>query len=101
MPEFIKTTVDEHKLTFPILSDADNAVAKQFGLVFGLSEELSGLYRKFDINLEKTNGNTSWELPLPARFILDQKGTIVDCEANTDYTHRPEPLKIIDILKSI
>lgn len=101
MPEFSKQLIEEHNLTFPILSDENNKVAAQFGLVFGLPEDLSGLYKKFDIDLEKANGNTAWELPMPARFILDSNGKIADSQAYTDYTQRPEPLKIIDILKSL
>lgn len=101
LPEHIKVVKDEKKFDFLFLSDTDNQVASQFGLVFKLPNELSTLYRKFDIDLEKNNGNSNWELPMPARFIIDDKGIIVDCQVNTDYTKRPEPLNIIEILKSL
>lgn len=41
------------------------------------------------------NGDESWELPIPATFILDQAGTIVDAWADPDYTVRPEPTEVL------
>ncbi len=99
--EYSKETTEKNHLTFPILSDTGNETADLFGLVFKLPDDLSGLYRKFDINLEKANGNTDWELPMPARFIVDQTGTIADARVFADYTERAEPLEIIDILKTM
>ncbi len=96
-----KNLIGEHKIKFPILCDTGNEVAKKFGLVFGLPEDLIGIYRKFGIDLEKANGNKDWELPMPARFIINTQGKIIDSQVNTDYTKRPEPLKIIEILKKL
>ena len=101
LPEFHLELVEENKFDFDFLSDTGNRVASQFGLTFQLSEELTALYKKFGINLDKNNGNSDWELPMPARFIIDTTGAIVESQVNPDYTKRPEPLKIIDILKSL
>jgi len=62
---------------------------------------LRGLYSKFGIDLERFNGDDSWTLPMPGRFILDQQGTILNAEVNPDYTIRPEPGNIIEILKEL
>lgn len=86
---------DQHKLRFPLLSDAHNTVARQFGLTYRVPPEQEAVYRRAFVNLPFTNGDNSWELPIPATFILDRDGTILFASANEDYTERPEPAEIV------
>jgi peroxiredoxin len=44
------------------------------------------------------NGDDSWELPIPATYIIDRDGTVLYVSANEDYTERPEPKDIIRFL---
>src|SRR6266849_8031955 len=89
---------DQHKLRFPLLSDAGNKVARQFGLVYRVPDKQQAVYRRAFINLPFANGDESWELPIPATYILSRDGTALYASANADYTERPEPA---DILKSL
>ena len=89
---------DQHKLRFPLLSDAGNKVARQFGLTYRVPPLQESVYRRAFVNLPFTNGDESWELPIPATFILDRDGTILYASANEDYTERPEPEDIIRML---
>jgi len=90
--------VKKHNLTFPVLGDPGNRVATAFGLVFTLPEELRKLYTSFGIDVPRFNGDDSWTLPLPARFVIDGSGTVTDAEAHPDYTQRPDPEGIVDLL---
>ncbi len=90
---------DQHKLSFPLLVDANNNVARQFGLVYRVCEEQQALYRSTFVNLPFTNGIPSWELPIPATFVIDRDGTILFASANEDYMERPEPLEILSVLE--
>jgi peroxiredoxin len=101
LEKYSKLMVKKHKLTFPLLRDEDNQLASQFGLTFKLPDDLAGLYSQFGIDLVRYNGNDLWSLPMPSRFILDQKGIVVSAEANPDYTHRPEPSEIVEVLKKM
>ena len=101
LEKYSKLMIKQHKLTFPLLRDEDNRLASQFGLSFNLSDDLVELYSQFGIDLVRYNGNDLWSLPIPGRFILDQKGRVVGSEANPDYTHRPEPSEIVEVLKRI
>jgi len=92
---------DQHKLAFPLLVDTHNEVARQFGLVYRVSQEQEDLYRRTFVNLPLVNGDDSWTLPIPATYILDQDGTALFVTANEDYTERPEPLEILSKLESI
>ncbi len=87
--------VDQHKLRFPLLSDAGNKIARQFGLVYRVPEAQQSIYRRSFVNLPFANGDDSWELPIPGVFILDRDGTVLYASANEDYTERPEPADIL------
>ncbi len=90
---------DQHKLAFPLLVDAHNQIARQFGLVYRVPEEQQGLYRSTFVNLPFTNGDDSWELPIPATFVIDRDSTILFASADEDYTDRPEPLEILSVVE--
>jgi peroxiredoxin len=86
---------DQHKLRFPLLSDPGNQVARDFGLVYRVPDEQQAVYRRSFINLPFVNGDQSWELPIPATFILGRDATVLHVWANPDYTERPEPEEVL------
>jgi peroxiredoxin len=90
---------DQHKLRFPLLSDAGNKVARQFGLTYRIPAMQEAVYRRAFVNLPFTNGDDSWELPIPATYIVGRDGTILFASANEDYTDRPEPTDILNTLR--
>ena len=98
LSKYSRQVVKKHNLTFPVLGDPGNRVATAFGLVFTLPEELRKLYTSFGIDVPRFNGDDSWTLPLPARFVIDGSGTVTDAEAHPDYTQRPDPEGIVDLL---
>jgi peroxiredoxin len=101
-PQTVKQSffmADQHKLRFRLLSDTGNQVARQFGLVYRIPEDQEAIYRRSFINLPFTNGDESWELPIPATYILDRDSTVLYVSANEDYTERPEPAEIVDRLR--
>jgi peroxiredoxin len=90
----------QHKLRFPLLSDAGNKVARQFGLVHRVPAAQEAVYRQAFVNLPLANGDQSWELPIPATYIVDPDGTIIIyAAANEDYTERPEPSDIVGYIQ--
>jgi peroxiredoxin len=88
-------------LTLHLLSDSGNLVARKFNLVFQLPEELRKVYLSFGVDLEKFNGDGTWTLPMPARFVIDQSGIIRSADVNADYTIRPEPGDTIKVLRCL
>jgi peroxiredoxin len=75
-------------------------VARQFGLVYRVPEYQQAIYKSVFVNLPFTNGDDSWELPIPATFILERDGTVIYVSANEDYTERPEPAAVLRALVS-
>ena len=80
---------------FDVLSDPGNAVAALFGLAFELPPDLKEIYGKFGIDLARYDGDDSWTLPMPARFVIDRDGRIRAADVDPDYTRRPEPEKTL------
>lgn len=95
------STKEKNELSFEVLSDEKNVIAKKFGLVFKLPAELKPIYKSFDIDITMTNEDTSYELPMAATYILDKQGVIVFAFVDEDYTRRCEPQRILDTIKKI
>jgi peroxiredoxin len=94
-----RKSVRQNKLSFPILSDVKGKVGAAFGLRFNLQDYLIELYKGLKNDLPTFNDDPSWTLPMPARFVIGQDGTILYSEVNPDYTHRPEPEDMIPVLQ--
>jgi peroxiredoxin len=101
MPDKSLSSIEKHALKFEVLSDVGNKVAKQFGAVYVLDEELRPVYKELGFHLPDYNGDESFELPLPTTYVVNQEGRIIYSFVNADYTKRAEPEEIIDALKSI
>jgi peroxiredoxin len=91
---------DQYKLRFPLLSDAGNQVARQFGLVYRVPHDQQAIYRRAFVNLPFVNGDESWELPIPATYILDRDQAVLYAWADEDRTQRPEPSDILRRLRA-
>jgi peroxiredoxin len=76
-------------------------VAATYGLVYTLPDDLRRVYLELGIDLTKANGDESWTLPMPARFVVDRDGIIRSAAADPDYTHRPEPANTIALLRNL
>jgi peroxiredoxin len=96
-----RKSVRQNKLSFPILSDTNNDVASAFGLKFTLPDYLVELYKSLKNDLTAFNGDPSWTLPMPGRFVIAPDRAIVYAEVNPDYTLRPEPEAMLPALRNI
>lgn len=94
-----RKSVRQNSLNFPILSDTHNDVAASFGLRFDLPDYLVELYRNLKNDLPAFNGDESWTLPMPGRFVIGRDGVILYAEVNPDYTRRPEPEDMLPVLR--
>jgi peroxiredoxin len=89
-------TRDMHKLRYPVLSDPGNETARKFGLVWRLSPELQAMYESIMTRLPGYNGDQSWELPVPATYIVQPDGRISFARVDVDWRQRPEPEEICE-----
>jgi peroxiredoxin len=93
-----RETEEAKPFSFEMLRDFGNQVAEKYGLVFTLPEDLRQIYVKFGIDLPHGNGDGTWRLPIPARFVIDPTGIVRAVDADPDYTRRSEPARTVEIL---
>ncbi len=93
--------VNKLGLTFPLLSDPGSNVLETFGILFTLPPAMVAVYKGFGIDLERFNGESSWQLPLPGRIIVGQDGLVKNIELSTDHTERPEPADTVNLLRAL
>lgn len=96
-----RETAERRHLSFDILWDKGNEVAARYGLRFRLPDDLIAIYKKVGVDLPKANGDESWTLPMPARFVIDRGGIVRAVDADPDYTRRPEPAKTVEALRGL
>jgi peroxiredoxin len=101
MPERAEYTQRVRALTddrLTVLSDIDNGYALSVGLVMWLGEEVSSLYQKFGLDIDRYQGNATWFVPIPATFVLDRNGMIIGRKVDPDFRHR---MDIEEILRAL
>ncbi len=90
-----------NKLGFPIVGDKGGELAAKFGIRWHLSEDVQAVHKQLGADLVAFNGEDSWTLPMPARYVIGQDGVIAYAEVNPDYTRRPEPSDVFAVLDEL
>ncbi|HEC11818.1 MAG TPA: AhpC/TSA family protein [Acidiferrobacteraceae bacterium] len=101
LPDNSLTTVEKHQLQFEVLSDVGNQVARQYGIVMDVPAAMRPLYLQWGLDVPQANGDDTWELPIPATYVINSDGRITMAYVNKNYTERLEPSEIITILQSL
>lgn len=96
-----RETEEPKTFAYEMVRDFGNQVAERYGLVFTLPDDLREVYLKFGIDLARGNGDGTWRLPVPARFVIDRRGIIRAVDAEPDYTRRSEPARTVEILEGL
>ena len=101
LPDGSVSTAEMNRLSFDVLSDVGNRVARSFGLVYSLPQELRAALASNNKALPGINGDNSWELPLPATYVIAPDRRITLAEIKLDYRERLEPDAIITALRAL
>ncbi|MGI9604686.1 MAG: peroxiredoxin-like family protein [Acidimicrobiales bacterium] len=96
-PDVSKDFAAETEVTFPVLSDAENAVAKQFKIVYEMEDGLVDFYTKEGRDIATMNGSDVWELPVPATYVIDRDGVIQYAYVDLNHRARSEPSDVIAV----
>jgi len=100
VPDKSLSTKEKNELTFEVLTDLNNEVAKRYGVVFELTNEVHEIYNdKF--SFDSFNGNEDGELPLAATYVIGTDGVIRYAFLDSDYTRRAEPAEILAALDGL
>ena len=91
----------DNGLSFPVLTDKNGELAEKFGIRWTLQDYVIPVHDGFGVHLPRIHGDGQWNLPMPARYIVDTDGTIAYAEVNPDYTRRPEPADLFPVLDKL
>lgn len=100
LPDQTISTAEKNELDFQVLSDLGNKVAREYGVVFKLTDEVAKRYNE-SFGLNQHNGDESNELPLAATYIINTDGVIEYAFLDVDYRNRAEPAELTEFLKSM
>ena len=101
LAEASRSLIEKRGISFDLLSDPGNNYAANMGLRFKLPDDLKAVYLGFGIDLVAHNGDGSWTLPMPGRFVIDRGGIVRAVDVDPDYQYRPEPQKTVDDVKAL
>jgi peroxiredoxin len=84
---------------FPVLYDDEGRAMDAFGVGFEMPDYLREDYAS--LGFPDLNPGTSWRLPIPATFLIDQLGVIRARHLDPDFSRRAEPADILAALRRI
>jgi peroxiredoxin len=101
-PDHSLSLTEQAELEFDVLSDVDQHVIRDYRLQFTLPADLQSVHLNiFSLDLRAQNADGSWNLPVPATFVISPDGTIVTAGVQVDYRTRLEPSVILESLDAL
>jgi peroxiredoxin len=96
-----RSTARMNGLSFPSLVDRGGKVTRAFGLRWKLSKELRATELECGLDLAAVNGEPSWTLTMPARYVISPEGIVEYADISADYTRRCDPTELFAILNHV
>jgi peroxiredoxin len=91
-PDHSLSMVEKNSLAFDVLSDVDQTVIRRYGLHYAVPSDMKELYlSQFQNDLSRRTADGSWNLPIPATFVIDQAGVVRARHVSADYRTRMDP----------
>lgn len=100
-PDASLTLAEKHALAYPVLSDLGNVVTRRFGIVYTVDERMRAVLEGFGVQLPTYNGDSTFELPAPATYLVGRDATIVGAWVDADYRRRAEPTAVLNRVRAI
>jgi len=94
-PEKLKESLDKHHINYTLLSDSTMEITGKFGLAYRVSPEILSKMKQFGVDLDSATGTALHQLPVPAAYVVDQKGVIHFVYYNADIKVRVNPDELL------
>ena len=91
LPNQSLSTTEKHQLKFQVLSDVQNKLAKEIGILFAQPDYMRPAFKNLGHDFAARNGDDSLEVPLPVSFLVGKNGVVIKSFVNPDWTKRLEP----------
>ncbi|MBX3322868.1 MAG: AhpC/TSA family protein [Phycisphaeraceae bacterium] len=100
-PDRVGAGQAEHNYGFAVLSDAQGEAARAFDLQFTIDAKTRELYQTYDIDLSQFNASGTWDMVIPATYVIDSGGVIRYAYVNEDYRTRAEVDDVLEAVRSL
>lgn len=100
-PDASLSHAEKLDLAFDVLCDQGNRTARDYGLIMTVAESVRPLYLQWGIDVPAANGDDTYELPVPATYVIAPDGNIHAAYVDKDYTTRMEPADIVEALSRL
>jgi peroxiredoxin len=98
-PDGSLSTKEAKKLTFTVLSDPGNQIARELGILTAPSDAARAAQLKLGLDLTQVNADGTTGLPMPTVLIADADRVIRWIDVHPDYTTRTEPGEVLQAIK--
>jgi peroxiredoxin len=100
-PDGSLSAKEKNELTFTVLSDPGNQVAKAVGILTAPSTEARAAQLELGLDLAVVNADGTTGLPMPTTVILGPEHVVRWVDVHPDYRSRSEPVQILAALDAI
>ncbi len=100
-PDGSLSSQEKNELTFSVLSDPGNQVAKVAGILTAPSDEARAAQLQLGLDLTAVNADGTTGLPMPTTMIVDAERVVRWVDVHLDYTTRSEPGEILAALDAV
>jgi peroxiredoxin len=100
-PDGSLSTQEKNELTFTVLSDPANQLAKSIGILTAPSAEARAAQLELGLDLAAVNADGTTGLPMPTTVILDPEHVVRWRDVHPDYTTRSEPAQVLAALDAV
>lgn len=98
--ENAKVMMSKTGMTFNVVSDYDEKIMKMYDVLFDVTEEYQHkIINNLSNNIADNNGKATARLPVPATYIINEKGIIVSVFFNYNYKKRATVSEILKTLE--
>jgi len=94
-PDGSLSTKETKELTFTVLSDPGNQLARQLGILTAPGEGVRQAQLQLGLDVAQVNADGTTGLPMPTVIVADAAGTIRWIDVHRDYTTRTEPEQVL------
>lgn len=96
--ENVVKTIQKTKASFPVISDVQMKIMKDYKVNFPVPQATIDRYKNFGIDFSVANGANGANLPVPATYVIGKNGKIKYVFFNPDYRKRASVQEIVSYL---
>lgn len=87
--------IESEKNNYVKIHDIDNAIAREYRLVYELEEDQQNLFERWKNNLAFLHDSDKWELPVPSTFLVGSDRRVKYRHMNVDFRQRLDPEEVV------